>query len=47
MKNKLSSLGLWKSPSRSLSLVTNDLGSLAIQGLWPSGYIARQVAVFP
>lgn len=29
MKNKLSSLGLWKSPSRSLSLVTTTLA------LWP------------
>lgn len=29
MKNKLSSIGLWKSPSRSLSLVTTTLA------LWP------------
>lgn len=25
----------------------NDLGSLATQGLWPSDYIANQVAMFP
>ena len=47
MKNKLSSLKLWNSPFQISLPGDNDLGSLTIQGLWPSSYIANQMAEFP
>lgn len=41
VKNKLFSLRLWNSPFQISQPGDNDLGFLATQGLWPSGYIAN------